>query len=131
MEQAAILKTGWKPLFFGDTIRRSLAQLRFLAEHQFPLVTGDAQQPDVRMAARLIAGVAFLGDYSSRWYESRWLPWGFFRRGPVVRQEVLRQQRALSENLLRQANPDQQRLIDEYYERHVAQLAHGATAAAA
>jgi hypothetical protein len=56
------LKTLWRPLFFGGTIRKSLEQLRFLADHQFPLVTGDAQQPDAPIAARLLAGVEFLGE---------------------------------------------------------------------
>ncbi|MHB0959579.1 MAG: DUF7932 domain-containing protein [Pirellulaceae bacterium] len=121
-EQAAVLKTPWRPLFFTGTIRKSLEQLRFLADHQFPLVTGDAQQPDVQLAARLLAGVAFLGDYSSRWYESRWFPWGFFRRGPLLRQEILNQRTKLEINLLRSPNDDQRRLIDEYYQRYVAQV---------
>ena len=130
-EQAAVLKTHWQPLFFGDTIRKSLEQLRFLADHQFPLVTGDAQQPDVQIAARLLAGVEFLGEYSSRWYESRWFPWGFFRRGPLLRKEILSQQNKLAENLLREPNADQRRLMDEYYAAACRPGRPGAAAAAA
>ena len=39
-EQAAIMKTPWKRLFGGNLIRDALRQLRLLAEHPFPLVTG-------------------------------------------------------------------------------------------
>ncbi len=118
-EQAAILKTGWQPLFFADTIRRGLAQLRLLADHQFALMTGDAEQADVRIAARLLAGIEFLGDYSSRWYESRVLPWGFFRRGPTLRAEILRQHARLRENLLREPNERQRQLLADAYAQYV------------
>lgn len=120
-EQAAILKTGWQPLFFAETIRKGLAQLRLLAEHQFALITGDAEQADVRIATRLLAGIEFLGDYSSRWYESRLLPWGFFRRGPTLRAEVRRQHARLRENLLREPNERQRQLLADTYAQYVRQ----------
>ncbi|MBM4088461.1 MAG: hypothetical protein FJ276_03390 [Planctomycetes bacterium] len=121
-EQAAILKTAWKPLGFGRTIRESLSQLRALADHPFPLVTGDASQPDVRLAAQLLAGIEFLARTSSRWYECRLFPWGFFRRGPALRKAMLRYRDQLSNNLLRQANPSQRNSIDQSVRLYFQQL---------
>jgi hypothetical protein len=121
-EQAAVLQTGWQPLFFGDTLRQSLVQLRFLADHPFPLVTGERQQADVQLAARLVAGVEFLGTHAARWYDSRWWPWGWFRRGPVVSDEFQRQARQLANNLFRTASPAQQRAWQEARESYATQL---------
>ncbi len=100
-EQAAILKTGWKGLFSSGMVRDALRHLKELSEHPFPLVTGGADQPDVQLAARLIAGVAFLGQTSSRWYETRVFPWGWFRRGPVLRKAILAHRQSLEKNFLR------------------------------
>jgi len=122
MEQATVLKTNWQSPLFGATIRRSLVQLKFLAEHQFALLSGDAQQPDVQIAARLLGGLEFLGKHACRWYERRWFPWSCFRRGPALRAETLRQQQVLARNLLGHVTEDQQRLIRQHCERHVARL---------
>ncbi len=119
-EQAAVLKTGWQGLFSGHVIRDALSQLKFLAEHPFPLVTGGAEQPDVQLAARLIAGVTFLGQTSSRWYESRWFPWGLWRRGPVLRSAILGQQEVLKNHLFRRPNADQQRLMEDLLRQYYA-----------
>lgn len=99
-EQASILKSGWCGLFSRKLVTDALTQLHMLAQHPFLLVTGDADQPDVQVATRLIAGLTFLGQLSSRWYESRVFPWSWWRRGPVLRRAVLDYRDALTKNLL-------------------------------
>jgi hypothetical protein len=117
VEQAAVLKTGWKSPFAGPRLLESLTQLRRLAEHPFPLVTGEPSGPDVQLAARLIAGVEFLGQHCSRWYESWIFPWAFLRRGPVLKRAVLRYGNVLRDNLLRQGGDRRTRLIQDQLKR--------------
>ncbi len=121
--QAAILKDPWKPLMSGSLIPDALRQLKALAEHPFELLSGDAAQPDVKIAARLAAGIEFLGRTSSRWYESRVFPWGLFRRGPVLRREILAQQRQLVKNLFGEPDAAKQALLNDLVEQYYQRLA--------
>ncbi len=116
-ELATAVKTPWKSLFFNRRIRESLAQLHFLTDHPFALTSRDGSLPDVQLAARLIAGVDFLGSTASRWYESRIFPWGFFRRGPVARKEILGCREKLEKNLFGSSTEAQRQLIDQQLER--------------
>jgi hypothetical protein len=121
-ELATAVKTPWKSLFFNRKLRESLAQLHFLVEHPFALTSRDGNLPDVQLAARLIAGVEFLGRTASRWYESRLFPWGFFRRGPVARREILDCRDKLQKNLFGSTGEAQQKLIDQELERLYSRL---------
>ncbi len=76
----------------------------------------------MRLAARLIAGVKFLGQTSSRWYESRVFPWGLFRRGPILRSAILGQQAALENNLFGTPNADQTKLMEDLLRQYYVQL---------
>jgi hypothetical protein len=89
----------------------ALENLRFLAEFPFELSLTDGEH--IKLLARLLAGVEFLGRRSSRWYESRVFPWGFFRRGPALRKQTLRLAAQLRLTLFGRTSPDQQKLIDE------------------
>jgi hypothetical protein len=121
-ELATAVKTPWKSLFFGGKLRKSLSQLQFLVKHPFGLTSRDTKLPDVQLAARLIAGVEFLGRTASRWYESRLFPWGFFRRGPIVRSELLKSREKLQRNLFGSSSDAQQKLIDGEVARLYARL---------
>jgi hypothetical protein len=110
-EQATILKTGWQTLWFSKQISTSLEKLRFLAEYPFELSLVDGKQ--TALLARLLAGVEFLGRYASRWYESRLFPWGFFRRGPMLRQQTLRWAGLLAATVFGRTSAEQQKLVDE------------------
>ncbi len=121
-ELATAVKTPWKSLFFDRKLRESMRQLQFLTHHPFALTSRDGSLPDVKIVARLIAGVEFLGRTASRWYESRLLPWGFFRRGPVVRKEILRSAENLKKNLFGSNSETQRKLVEEELERFHAQL---------
>lgn len=121
-ELGSVLKTPWKGLLGGKLVRNALRQLKLLADHPFQWVSGTVKQPDVQLAARLLAGIEFLGRTSSRWYESRLFPWGFFRRGPVLRKAILRHSAALTENLFHKVSEQQAELVDELVEQYYQRL---------
>ena len=47
----------------------------------------------------MLGGIQFLGKSQSRWYEARIFPWGWWRRGPVIRQQLRGYSRRLSQTL--------------------------------
>jgi hypothetical protein len=98
-ESASILRSGWKPLFFGATIAHGLGHLRFLADYAFPSIAFEGERAEARLAARLVAGVEFLARTRRRWYEHWLFPWSPWRRGPALRRQMLRLSAALRENL--------------------------------
>ena len=97
VEAGSLAKSGWRsPL--DSTVGNGLPLLKFLASHPFTILSLQADRPEVRLAAKLLTGLRFLGGSQSRWYESRWLPWGWWRRGPLVRVEYRRQAKKLSDS---------------------------------
>jgi hypothetical protein len=110
-EQAAVLKSGWQGPMFSKQIATSLESLRFLAEYPFELSLTEGEH--VRLIARLLAGIEFLGRHASRWYESRVFPWGFFRRGPALRGQTLRLAAQLKSTVFGRTSPQHKKLIDE------------------
>jgi hypothetical protein len=84
VEQASVLRFGWKSGASADTLRKSLKYLNRLGTYETKLDLSQASHA-ADLMADLVGGLQFLAKNQARWYERLPLPWAFFRRGPTVR----------------------------------------------